>query len=440
MKNFSTLNIHYNLFFENKKKKLIILFLLIASVLEMSGIALIYPLVALFFNLNINKGIIYDRLISILNHYNFYDLKIIFILFLFFLLLLKAFFLIYFRYLLSNNSFNIILEYRKKIFRNLFLSKYGYVQEKLSKITNTLTYQSDAVGSAITNQFNIIGNLINIFFLFLLFIIFSFKIFLISLLLIIVSTFCFKFLISFVKILSGKLLDSQKKYYLVINETLKNYQYLKVSNSYSRLYFSFIKILINIKNNNVLFVLVNRGTQFLSEPIIVLLILLTFYIAIDYLNFDIALAGVLFIICLRLYGSILKLFDNIQSYKKDLVSYKDLNLFLSDIQSNIERKNRDKELPIFRKIIINNLTFSHKEKVIFKNLSFEIDKNSLVLIKGKSGSGKSTFLNCLTGLIEPTGGQITYDNTNINEISKKDLKNKIGYVLQENFFFHGSII
>jgi ABC-type multidrug transport system fused ATPase/permease subunit len=440
MKNFSTLNIHYNLFFENKKKKLIILFLLIASVLEMSGIALIYPLVALFFNLNINKGIIYDRLISILNHYNFYDLKIIFIFFLFFLLLLKAFFLIYFRYLLSNNSFNIILEYRKKIFRNLFLSKYGYVQEKLSKITNTLTYQSDAVGSAITNQFNIIGNLINIFFLFLLFIIFSFKIFLISLLLIIVSTFCFKFLISFVKILSGKLLDSQKKYYLVINETLKNYQYLKVSNSYSRLYFSFIKILINIKNNNVLFVLVNRGTQFLSEPIIVLLILLTFYIAIDYLNFDIALAGVLFIICLRLYGSILKLFDNIQSYKKDLVSYKDLNLFLSDIQSNIERKKRDKELPIFRKIIINNLTFSHKEKVIFKNLSFEIDKNSLVLIKGKSGSGKSTFLNCLTGLIEPTSGQITYDNTNINEISKKDLKNKIGYVLQENFFFHGSII
>lgn len=92
MKNFNTLNVHYNLFSENKKKKLIILFLLIASVLEMSGIALIYPLVSLFFNLNINKSIIYDRLISILNYYNFYDLKIILILFLFLLLLLKAFF------------------------------------------------------------------------------------------------------------------------------------------------------------------------------------------------------------------------------------------------------------------------------------------------------------------------------------------------------------
>jgi ABC-type multidrug transport system fused ATPase/permease subunit len=440
MKNFNTLNIHYNLFSENKKKKSIILFLLIASVLEMSGIALIYPLVALFFNLNINKGIVYDRLIDILTYYNFYDLKIILIFFLFFLLLLKAFFLIYFRYLLSNNSFNIILKYRKKIFKNLFLSKYGYVQEKLSKITNTLTYQSDAVGSAVTNQFNIIGNFINISILFLLFIIFSFKIFLISLLLIIVSTFFFRFLISFVKILSGKLLDSQKKYYLVINETLKNYQYLKVSNSYSHLYFNFVKILINIKNNNILFVLVNRGTQFLSEPITVLLILLTFYIAIDYLNFDIALAGVLFIICLRLYGGILKLFDNIQSYKKDLVSYKDLNLFLNNIQNNIENKKRDKILPLFRKIIINNLTFSQKEKIIFKNLSFEIDKNTLVLIKGKSGSGKSTLLNCLTGLIEPTDGQITYDNINIYDINKNDLKNKIGYVLQENFFFHGSII
>jgi ABC-type bacteriocin/lantibiotic exporter with double-glycine peptidase domain len=178
----------------------------------------------------------------------------------------------------------------------------------------------------------------------------------------------------------------------------------------------------------------------LSEPIIALLILLTFYIAIDYLNFDIALAGVLFIICLRLYGSILKLFDNIQSYKKDLVSYKDLNLFLTNIQNNIEYKKKNKVFPIFNKIIIKKLTFLQNEKLIFKNLNLEIDKNSLTLVKGRSGSGKSTLLNCLMGLIVPTEGEITYDSTNINEVDRKDLRNKIGYVLQENFFFHGSVI
>jgi ABC-type multidrug transport system fused ATPase/permease subunit len=440
MKNFSNLKFHYVLFSENKKKFLLILYLLIASFLEMSGIALIYPLIALFFNLDINKNIIYDHLINIINYDNFYDVKVIFIFLLVFFLLLKAFFLIYFRYLLANNSFNIILKYRKQFFKNLFLAKYGYVQEKLSKITNILTYQTDAVGSAVTNQFNIISNFINIFFLFLLFIIFSFKIFIISLLLIFVSAFFFKFLVNFVKILSGRLLNSQKEYYLVINETLKNYQYLKASNFYDNLYFAFIKILINIKNNNILFVLVNRGTQFLSEPIIALLILLTFYIAIDYLNFDIALAGVLFIICLRLYGSILKLFDNIQSYKKDLVSYKDLNLFLTNIQNNIEYKKKNKVFPIFNKIIIKKLTFLQNEKLIFKNLNLEIDKNSLTLVKGRSGSGKSTLLNCLMGLIVPTEGEITYDSTNINEVDRKDLRNKIGYVLQENFFFHGSVI
>lgn len=262
----------------------------------------------------------------------------------------------------------------------------------------------------------------------------------ISFFLIIISAFLFKFLINFVRIISTKLLISQQKYYLIINETLKNYQYLKISNSYSKLYFKFVKLLTEIKKNNIIFVFINRGTQSLSEPIIAFLIILTFYIAIDYLNFNIALAGVLFIICSRLYSQVLKLFDNIQSYKKDLVSYDHLNLFLSDFVNNVEQENGKEEFSLFDKIEVENITFLQNKKIIFKNLSFIINKNSLTLIKGRSGSGKTTLLNCLCGLLKINSGIIKYDKKNINNINRNSLANNTGYALQENFFFNGSVI
>jgi ABC-type bacteriocin/lantibiotic exporter with double-glycine peptidase domain len=430
----------YSLFIESKKKFFILLLLIFASIFEASGIALIYPLVAKFFNLTIENNIFFEKLIIVNNYYNFENEKFFIILLLISFLILKSIFLTYFRILLARNSFDIIIRFRKKIFKSFFYAKYGYLQERLSSATNFFIHQSEIVGSAVTNQFNIISNLIGIFFLFLLFAIFSFQIFLISFFFIIISAFLFKFLINFVRIISTKLLISQQKYYLIINETLKNYQYLKISNSYSKLYFKFVKLLIDIKKNNIFFVFINRGTQSFSEPIIAFLIILTFYIAIDYLNFNIAIAGVLFIICSRLYSQVLKLFDNIQSYKKDLVSYEHLNLFLSDFANNVEQENGKEEFSLFDKIEVENITFLQNKKIIFKNLSFLINKNSLTLIKGRSGSGKTTLLNCLCGLLRVDSGIIKYDKKNINNINRNSLANNTGYVLQENFFFNGSVI
>jgi len=64
-------------------------------------------------------------------------------------------------------------------------------------------------------------------------------------------------------------------------------------------------------------------------------------------------------------------------------------------------------------ININNLYFGYSKKVVFlKNISININNNSFVGIIGKSGSGKSSFIDLLLKLLNPNSGTININNNN----------------------------
>lgn len=86
------------------------------------------------------------------------------------------------------------------------------------------------------------------------------------------------------------------------------------------------------------------------------------------------------------------------------------------------------------KLEFKNITFSYNlhQPTIFENLSLEVTPNTFNGIKGKSGVGKSTLVNILAGLLNPTKGKILVDKTNIKE-NLRSWQSKIGYVPQNVF-------
>ena len=99
-------------------------------------------------------------------------------------------------------------------------------------------------------------------------------------------------------------------------------------------------------------------------------------------------------------------------------------------ESNIRNKN---VLEINEKIKINNLKFSYNSnKNIFSNLNLEINLGDTIGIFGDSGTGKSTFVNLLTGILQPDSGEILINNKNII-FHLKNWRSNIGYVPQNIF-------
>lgn len=81
----------------------------------------------------------------------------------------------------------------------------------------------------------------------------------------------------------------------------------------------------------------------------------------------------------------------------------------------------------------DNINFSYDGKrQILNNVSFSIEKGQLVTLLGPNGVGKSTLLNCITGLLKPQGGKVFLDGGDIFSLSRKSIARKIAYVPQKN--------
>jgi ATP-binding cassette, subfamily B, bacterial PglK len=93
-----------------------------------------------------------------------------------------------------------------------------------------------------------------------------------------------------------------------------------------------------------------------------------------------------------------------------------INLYIQLKDYNFEKiHSKVKKLDLKSKIKIKNLYFQYpgKNEPLFKNINLELKKGNSYLLLGDSGVGKSTFVELVLGLLQPTAGSILADNKNV---------------------------
>lgn len=79
---------------------------------------------------------------------------------------------------------------------------------------------------------------------------------------------------------------------------------------------------------------------------------------------------------------------------------------------------------------VRNLSLTIDKQEILKDISFEVEKNTINLVAGKNGSGKSMLLKCIKGLEKPDTGEIVLDGKSLKK--SKERMRKIGLVFQDS--------
>lgn len=125
------------------------------------------------------------------------------------------------------------------------------------------------------------------------------------------------------------------------------------------------------------------------------------------------------------------------NYSKSAV---DLINKLTSKSNNIDKKLLNNKVIFKNEILFENIFFSYeKENLILKDFSLNIKKNSFTGVSGLSGSGKSTFVDLLIGLIEPQKGKILVDGISIKKLNDNYM-DLFSYVQQKVYLFDSSIL
>jgi len=91
-------------------------------------------------------------------------------------------------------------------------------------------------------------------------------------------------------------------------------------------------------------------------------------------------------------------------------------------------------------IVFDNVTFGYKEgQPVLRNVSFRLRPGERVAIVGWTGSGKSTLIRLLVRLYDVWEGRILLDGVDVRDYDLRDLRRRIGVVLQDHFLFAGTV-
>ena len=122
-------------------------------------------------------------------------------------------------------------------------------------------------------------------------------------------------------------------------------------------------------------------------------------------------------------------------------SQRRINEFLNTEPEISESKPPSTIMKVLGNIKFQNVSFTYPDSniVAINNVSFTIEKGTTVAIVGKTGSGKSTLANLILRMYSCNKGSITIDDTDLDKINLKHLRESIGYVPQDVFLFSDTI-
>jgi len=423
---------------------LLILSLMIVSLLEVIGVGLIIPFISILLSDNLLSDLNFYILNDFLKNKTQNELVLLIISFIVIFFSLKSAFIIF----VFKNIFKFVAKFSSLIRDELFKDYIFQDYKEFSKKD-----QSKLLANISNVTFDFSNNFMSSILIFL------------SETLIILSIFVFmlfyKFWLSL--ILISVIIILGLLYFNLISPRLKNYGSIRLSSEenvikYCKLGFQNIKELKIFSKENFFLNIFKENTKesqfsnyyynfsaqfprigielFTVLGISLLIIIMILY---DFKNLQIlSILSFFGIAIFRMIPSINRLmfsFQTIRYHKKTLeIIFQEIK----NLSNNKTKKlNKNIRAEFKDQLYLEDISFGYVENsLIIDQLSVSINKGDLVGISGESGSGKSTFLDILTGLIKPISGKFLIDQ---KVIDTESWQNICGYVSQNLFFFNDTL-
>ena len=420
----------------NEKVKLLIIFILsfVNSAIETIGVGAVLPLITAVYDFELlsNYKFIKDLVIFFMGSFSETNTIKFFLLFLVSLFLFKAIFQIYFNKLKINVMTDVTTRLQSNLLSSYFMKNWEFhLKNNSSFLIRKISGEVSQFKNKILNSYlEILTELILFIGIYLLLMIVQPKISIILLIIFLVFGYIF---LKVYKIKINKLGTLRLEFSGVTTKSLiEIFSMIKEIFIYDKKKFfsnSFEEKNRKYANIDKQLSMISIYPKIIFEFIgIMVLTIITYYLLITGIDKQniIAILGLYIAALVKILPCVVKIVSSFNKYKSAVPSF---SSFYKDYINKDYSKIKKNFISSFnKKIEFRNLDFSYDNKnKIIKNLNFEINKGDKIGIIGKSGVGKSTFLDIFLGLLKPTKGSVLIDGKSVDKINWGE---KLGYLGQ----------
>ena len=420
----------------NEKVKLLIIFILsfVNSAIETIGVGAVLPLITAVYDFELlsNYKFIEDLVIFFMGSFSETNTIKFFLLSLVSLFLFKAIFQIYFNKLKINVMTDVTTRLQSNLLSSYFMKNWEFhLKNNSSFLIRKISGEVSQFKNKILNSYlEILTEIILFIGIYLLLIIVQPKISIILLIVFLVFGYIF---LKVYKIKINKLGTLRLEFSGVTTKSLiEIFSMIKEIFIYDKKKFfsnSFDEKNRTYANIDKQLSMISIYPKIIFEFIgIIVLTIITYYLVITGIDKQniIAILGLYIAALVKILPCVVKIVSSFNKYKSAVPSF---SSFYKDYINKDYSKIKKNFISSFnKKIEFRNLDFSYDNKnKIIKNLNFEINKGDKIGIIGKSGVGKSTFLDIFLGLLKPTKGSVLIDGKSVDKINWGE---KLGYLGQ----------
>ncbi|MCY4199769.1 MAG: ABC transporter ATP-binding protein [Gammaproteobacteria bacterium] len=183
----------------------------------------------------------------------------------------------------------------------------------------------------------------------------------------------------------------------------------------------------------------NAALTAAQEPLYMLVIALGLFAAFSYFGMSIAAVTTLTIMLLRVMVSLGKAQKQYQKMMACDSAYWSLKRSIDAAREQAEVSAGSKAPTLRKGVTVNAIDLSFEGSMVLADASMEIPVGVITTLAGASGSGKSSIVNCVCGLLTPDAGEVLIDGVPLDELDLSAWRSQIGYVPQEHLILNDSI-
>lgn len=435
---------------KKRKSHLIILFILTvtSSLLEVFSIGAVFPFVTVFVEPSIlleNK--FFKPILEYLGILNPAELFLPITIGFFIITTLSYSFRLLLIYLRATLSRTIIHEMSKLMYWRIINETYKFhLNNNSSDIITAITKSFGVASNLLLPIMVIINSILMVSFIMIGSILIEPR----ASLILLISLFIFYFAIILLtnkrlKVYSSIQNENYSQLIKLIQESVGAIKIMILNRAQTIFYKSYNKITKDYLNSISMVEFIGQMPKLVFEYFILIIVVITVYIFSDdenNLSVLIPLIVTFLFTIQKLLPIVNNLFVNVTRVKSSKDSVKRVINYLK-INNKTPIKN-DKilleELPFTEKVFLKNISFHYDKKGFsIPKIDMLIEKGQKIGFVGKTGSGKSTIIDIISGILNPKDGEIFIDNKKLETRNLNSWRNKINTVSQNIFLFDSTI-